>query len=365
MKNMKPYVPNKLPLEKLNYEKFVHLIGKANFEVAQFGGILQVMINPSVLLSPLTTQEAVLSSKIEGTQANFEEVLEYEASLKFDENKTEDIQEIINYRKALIYAVKEMDKIPISLNFIRKIHAILLDSVRGRNKAQGEFRRIQNWIGRPGSTIETASYVPPSPEKLMDFLSDLEKYIHYEEKDFLVQLAIVHAQFEIIHPFLDGNGRLGRMLIPLFLYEKKLLTSPMFYISAYLEANREMYYEKLNSVSNDNNWEDWIVFFLTAIIEQAKENTKKAKDILNLYEEMKIKINEITKSQYSIQVLDTIFELPIFKTPDFIEKSGIPKPTAMRILKELHNAKILRTIKEAQGRSPAIAMFEDLITIVE
>ena len=360
---MKPYVPETLPLESLKWKEFIPLIGKANFELARYEGILQGIINPSVFLSPLTTQEAVLSSKIEGTEATLKEVLEYEAAPRPDAEKLEDIQEIINYRKSMDYAMEWLETRPITLNLLREIHYMLLGSVRGRNKARGEFRKTQNWIGKPGAMIEQASYIPLSPERLMEFLSNLEEYIHYEEKDRLVQLAIIHAQFEIIHPFLDGNGRIGRILIPLFLFEKKLLSSPMFYISAYLEAHRQEYYAKLRAITEENDWCGWIQFFLTAIIEQSKANSKKAKAILSLYDRMKMEIPKITYS-HAIQALDALFIRPIFNSKDFIKEADIPKRSANRILEKLTEQNTIRIIKEAKGTKPPVFIFSELIKIV-
>ncbi len=360
---MKPYVPETLPLESLKWEEFISLIGKANFELARYEGVLQGIISPSVFLSPLTTQEAVLSSKIEGTEATLEEVLEYEASPRPDAKRLEDIQEIINYRKSTDYAMEWLKTHPITLNLLREIHYMLLDSVRGRNKTRGEFRKTQTWIGKAGATIEQASYIPPSPERLMEYLSNLEKYVHCEEKDRLVQLAIIHAQFEIIHPFLDGNGRIGRILIPLFLFEKKLLSSPMFYISAYLEARRQEYYAKLRAVTEENDWSGWIQFFLTGIIEQSKANTKKAKTILSLYDRMKMEIPKFTYS-HAIQALDALFTRPIFNSKDFIKGADIPKRSANRILEKLNEQNIIKIIKEGKGTRPPVFIFSELIEIV-
>lgn len=362
---MKPHIPESLPLKTLNWEKYIHLIGKANYELARYEGILQGIVNPSILLSPLTTQEAVLSSRIEGTQATLEEVLEFEALAICDDDKHEDILEILNYRQAMYMAVEWLKERPITLNLVRKMHFELLNSVRGRNRARGDFRTSQNWIGKHGTAIEEATYIPPSPERLMDLLSNLESYIHFQEKDPLVQLAIVHAQFEIIHPFLDGNGRLGRILIPLFLYEKQMLSSPMFYISAYLEAHREIYYAKLEGITQDHNWEDWIEFFLTAVIEQAKSNAQKAKAILDLYQRMKKDIPQIARSQFSIQALDTIFERPIFFATEFSKRSGIQRASATRILNALKEQDILIVLREASGRQPAVLMFSKLTDIAE
>ncbi len=358
-----PYLPQSLPIS-LDWTQFITLIGSANAELARYDGILQSIINPRVLLSPLTTNEAVLSSKIEGTQASLHEVLAYEASPKVHTEKYNDIQEIINYRKALDHAIKYLDKKPITLNLVKEIHGILLNSVRGRDKARGEFRSIQNFIGRLGSKIEDAIFIPPAPLGMMEHLFNFEKYIHYDEKDRLVQLAFIHAQFELIHPFLDGNGRVGRILIPLFLFEKQVLKYPMFYISEYLEKNRDEYYSCLNAISEDNNWNNWIKFFLTAIIEQSKTNSIKAKAILALYEIKKERITEVTHSQYGIKILDAIFTKPIFNTSEFINISQIPRPTAKRVLIKLKEKGILSSIIKASGRRAEVLAFDKLLKII-
>ena len=254
----KPFIPPKLPLGNIAWDTLLPSIVKANAALAKFDGLLENIQNPLIFLAPLLTQEAVLSSRIEGTEASFSDILEYEAAPQRPTKNYNDIEEVINYRAALKYAEKELAKRPICLNLIRDIHAILLKGVRGENKARGEFRRIQNWIGPPGSTIETATFVPPSPELVLESLSNWERYCHYEEKDSLVQLSVIHAQFEIIHPFLDGNGRLGRILIPLFLKEKKLLKYPSLYVSEYFEKNREEYYKKLRNITEMGKWNEWI-----------------------------------------------------------------------------------------------------------
>ncbi len=362
---MRPHIPEKLPLKSLQWDKFIPLIGEASSELGRYDGTLQGIINPLLLLSPLTTQEAVLSSRIEGTQATLGEVLEYEALPKMNGAKKEDIQEIINYRQALLYAEEHLKTKPISLNLVKGIHYRLLANVRGKDKARGEFRKVQNWIGNRGAPMEQASYVPPSPEVLMEYLDNFEKYIHLEEKDRLVQLAIVHAQFEIIHPFVDGNGRVGRILIPLFLVEKNLLSTPTFYISAYLETNRDTYYERLNGITKHNDWDSWITFFLTGVIKQARVNCETAKAILALYDMMKREVSDVTKSQYSIQVLDTLFELPIFSTTEFIKRSSIPKASAMRILSELRKQGVIEVMHEGRGNQPTVMIFSKLLSILE
>ena len=364
---MNPYEPVHLPLDGINWAEHVQLVGKANAALARYDGMVQSVVNPLVMLSPLMTQEAVLSSRIEGTQASMEEVLEYEAAPDeaLEPSKIADIQEIINYRQAMGQAVEGLKRQPLCLNLLKELHKTLLHSVRGMNKAPGEFRRIQNYIGSAGCKIEEASFVPPSPERVAPAMHDWEKYLHYEEKDRLVQLAVAKAQFELIHPFLDGNGRMGRMLVPLFLFEKGLLSKPVFYLSAYLEAHRDIYYERLQAISRRNDWNGWINFFLTAVVEQAIVNTDKTKEILGLYERMKQEIPKVIRSQYGIQAIDTLFDRPIFQSTDFIRRSQIPKESAMRIINALKGAALIRDIRPGKGRRAAIMIFPELITITE
>ena len=364
---MKPYEPERLPLDCIDWAAHVSLIGQANAALARYDGTLQSIINPVVLLSPLTTQEAVLSSRIEGTQANMEEVLEYEAApdKPVEPAKYDDIQEIINYRRAMGQAVKSLKKRPLCLNLVKELHVILLESARGRNKAPGQFRKVQNYIARPGRSMEEADFVPPSPEKLPAALDNWEKYLQLEEKDVLVQLAIAKAQFEIIHPFLDGNGRLGRMLIPLFLFEKKLLSKPMFYLSEYLEEHRDIYYERLRAISEEKDWNGWIRFFLTAVVEQAEINSDKTRRILALYEKMKQEIPKIIRSQYGVQAIDALFDRPIFRSTEFIARSRIPKESAIRIINVLKETGVIRDIRPGRGRRAAVMIFPELIEITE
>jgi Fic family protein len=249
------------------------------------------MPNPDLLLSPLTTQEAVLSSKIEGTQATFGEVLQFEAGEQpAQESRRLDIQEILNYRTSLQIAEEELRTRPFNLNLLLELHGVLLNSVRGLDKGRGRLRTIQNWIGQPGSPIEKATYIPPEPGRLAALLDNWEKYYHAERPDPLVQLAMVHGQFEIIHPFIDGNGRLGRILIPLFLFEKGLLSRPVFYLSAYLEEHKDEYAASLGALTSkqqSHGWNNWVRFFLNAITEQAKNNLDSARKIIDLYERRK------------------------------------------------------------------------------
>ncbi|MGO9112908.1 MAG: Fic family protein [Thermoguttaceae bacterium] len=362
---VQPYVPENLPPRRLDWTKFIRLIGQANAELARYDGILQGMVNPQVLLSPLTTQEAVLSSKIEGTQTSLEEVLEYDAVQEAAPDRQDDLREVLNYRRAMGEAVKYLERRPVCLDLLNKIHRTLMEDVRGQDRGRGRFRSIQNWIGRPGSTLETAKFVPPDPVTMNEALSHWERYIHRDEQDRLVQMAVIHAQFEIIHPFSDGNGRVGRMIIPLVLYSYQLLSSPMFYLSEYLEGNRETYYDRLHRVTDADEWDGWVQFFLTAIIEQARRNAGKAKAILRLYERMKTQLPGIVATQFSVQTIDTLFGHPVFKTSEFVSRSKIPKATGMRILRALQDNGVLQTLRSGGGRRPAILMFRELIVITE
>jgi Fic family protein len=360
-----PYLPDTLPLTELDFRRLLPLVGQANAALARYDGLLQGIPNPAVMLSPLTTQEAVLSSKIEGTQATVDEVLEQEAGLFKEGEKFQDIKEISNYRQALFAAREYLKDFPIRLAFVRELHRILMNSVRGQDKTPGEFRKDQNWIGKYGCTIEEASFVPPNPIQLPDHLQVWERYMDGDDADFLLQTAVVHAQFELLHPFKDGNGRIGRILIPLFLYQKKMLSQPMFYLSEYLETNREEYYQRLLAISAEGDWNGWIAFFLRAIATQAGQNSTRVAAIQGLYEEMKQAIQAITRSQYSMHVLDAIFEQPIFDTTGFIRRTGIHKPTAMGLIRQLKTHNIVTELRAGSGRRAAVLAFPQLVNLAE
>ncbi|GHT91728.1 Fic family protein [Betaproteobacteria bacterium] len=356
------------PPAELDWSQLIPLLGPASAAVARYDGTLAAIPNAAVLLSPLTTQEAVLSSRIEGTQATMGEVLEFEAegdSSGLSDERRADIYEVLNYRSAMRMAETMLTTLPLSLRVIREAHKVLLSGVRGQNKSPGEYRRIPNWVGPAGCTIEQARFVPISADKLPDGMGTWERYIHADAADRLVQLALLHAEFESLHPFLDGNGRLGRMVVPLFMWQNGLIRSPMFYISAFLEACRDEYYERLLAVSRDGDWTGWCRFFLGALKAQAEENQRKAAAILSLYERMKHKMTDLTHSQYAIHALDWLFDRPIFKSSDFVASAGIPGPTAKRILQALREARVLHVMVEASGRRAATVGFPALLNIAE
>jgi len=361
---MQPYQPQKLPLKSIEWEKLVDLMGMANRYVARYDGLLQSVINPDVLLAPLRTQEAVLSSKIEGTQATLEEVLGFEAEEIGDDHLKGDIYEVLNYRIALKEGRDTIKERPLSINTIKEMHAILMRGVRGDSKDPGNFRRIQNYIGSPGSDIKNARFVPPTVPVMREALSDWEKYIHHDDKDVLVQLAVIHAQFEIIHPFLDGNGRMGRILIPLFLYHKEIIQEPVFYLSDYLESHRSDYYDALKEITDTGIWTNWIRFFLNAIVVQAEKNISKTREIINLYESVKLEIANSTHSQFSIHFLDSLFIQPIFSSKNFEKNSGIPRSSVARLLNTMVENSIIALAQKGSGRRPTIYAFRRLLKIV-
>jgi Fic family protein len=362
---VKPYVPDSLPLDCLDVARLIRRVGSANAAIARYDGLLQSVLNPAVMLSPLTQREAVLSSRIEGTQATVDEVLEYEAGIEFDPDKTNDIQEVVNYRKTLMLASETLRDRPITLSLIKQMHGILMNSVRGADKSPGQFRIDQNWIGAGDSTIETAKFIPPDPLQLPNHLEAFERYIGTDDIDPLIQCAVVHSQFEILHPFNDGNGRIGRLLIPLFLFQKRTLASPIFYLSEFLEANRDRYYQRLRTIGSKGGWTAWVEFFLEAIESQALANADRVKGILGLYNAMKVRVTELTHSQYSLAILDALFDRPIFQTADFIARSQIPKPTAVTVLRKLREAGILVPLRESSGRQPAVLAFSELVNQAE
>ena len=296
------------------------------------------------------------------------EVLEFEAEggrKKIPDEKLADINEVLNYRKAMRHAEKLLETLPLCQRVVKEVHAVLMDGVRGHGKSPGAYRRIPNWIGPQSCMIEEARFIPISAGDLDEGMGRWDIYINGDAPDRLIQLAVLHAELEALHPFLDGNGRLGRMCIPLFMHQVGLIQRPMFYISAYFEANREEYYDRLLAVSRDNDWSGWCAFFLKAVQQQAEQNLEKANAVLELYNRMKLKIAEVSHSQFSIHALDWIFEQPIFSSTNFIRGSGIPKPTATRILRVLKEEGVLQIWEEARGSKPAVYGYAELLNVAE
>lgn len=361
----KPFILPKLPI-KIDHEPLIGHITKAHRAIAGLDALLSALPNPSLLGRTLQTKEAVLSSQIEGTQATLDEVLAFEAVNDKNESETkkQDINEIINYRKALDLGIKSLDTLPLSENLIKKLHATLLKSGRGENKAPGEFRKIQVYIGMPGADISEATYIPPTADEVIPLFSNLEKYLNSnEEKDNLVQIAIAHYQFEAIHPFLDGNGRVGRLIISLFLYEKKLLAHPFLYLSEFFEEHRQTYYELLRNVSEKQDWENWIKFFLNALTIQAQKAEEAGKSILKLHQELKNEILTLN-SQYAPYLLDAIFVRPIFSASSIQKHVKIKNSqTLYTLIGKFVDLGILKEVDSKQKRNK-VYRFEKLIKIL-
>jgi len=364
---MKPHDPSPFPPVNLSLETVVALVGRANSCVSRYDGLLESLVNPQVLLSPLLMKEAELSSRIEGTIATANEVYQQEAGEEFEPEKTADIQEILNYRQTLRTAGDSISKGPISLHMIRQMHKNLMSGVRGESKNPGKFRETQNWIGPKGCSIEEATYVPPTPLKLNDHLEEFDAFVNVQDDsiDPIVQTALVHAQFELIHPFDDGNGRIGRLLIPLFLMKKNCLNSPSLYASGYLETHREEYYERLTRISRDNDWIGWITFFLKVLATQADSNLRLVRQIIDLYEQKKHQVTELLRSDRAIHIVDILFDTPVFKATDFHLRLDIQRQRAAMYVRKLKEANIVREIRPARGQKAAILSFEDLWHITD
>ena len=347
----------KLPL-KVDYSKIVNEVSRSQYSLGKLSALFRLVQNPGLLISPLLVKEATLSSRIEGTQGSIVDAYLFEAG---EDTDFPDTGEIINYRNAMDYAREALGKKPLHLNLIKRLHYILMEDVRGAAKARGDFRKVQNWIGPPGATLEQATYVPPPPGVVMEYMDNFEKYIHSEERDLLVQAAIIHFQFECIHPFIDGNGRVGRMLIPLFLFEKKALPLPALYVSEYFESRRDEYYSHLEAGRQEGYLEDWIGFFLEGICWQVEKTESTITDMLSLYEGIKEKLYS-SKSPNVLRMLDFIFTSPVFNNKEAAEKLGLNKVTVGRLVGHFVELGILDESKQKRNR---IYTFKKLIRIVQ
>lgn len=366
MQKQAPCIPPALPVTDLDWRRLIPLVGKANAALARYDGMLQALPNPAVLLSPITANEAVLSSRIEGTQATLEEVLQQDAGIEQAQSRRADIEEISNYRAAMHDAEQALAHRPLSLSLIKGVHQRLMQGVRGSDKTPGEFRIEQNWIGRHDSPMSEARFVPPNPMVLPQALDAWASYLAAEDEDPVLQVAIAHAQFEILHPFKDGNGRIGRMLIPLLLFQRKTLSRPMYYLSEYLESHRDLYYDGLLAITANGNWQGWIEFFLNAIVVQADANLIKVKQMFELYYTLKQRFIESTHSQFAVPALDAFFTRPIINATDFSRLAGIEnRMTANGILSQIKQDQLIIRLRESSGRTPAVFALPDLINIAE
>ncbi|SKB80185.1 Fic family protein [Salegentibacter holothuriorum] len=358
------YHYGKFPPKNISYNNFITEIIKATAALARYDQTLKNLHNNEILLAPLRNQEAVISSRIEGTISTMDEILQYEADDDGGNlNARSEVIETILYQRALKNAQKALeDGYELSTSYIKQMHQQLLHFGRGATKSPGEFKKEQNYLA--DKIKKKIQFIPISPEKLDEGLEELFNYLKNSNDPALIKTALMHLEFEALHPFQDGNGRIGRMLITLFLWKEGILSQPHFYISGYMEENKDQYIDTMRKVSEKNDWEAWIKFFLTAVEKQAIWNLEIAENIRTLYEKMKIEFSDILSSKWSMNTLDFVFTFPVFRNNKFISTSGIPSATAAGITKKLLENGYLLQKEEASGRRPALYSFEPLMRIV-
>ena len=362
----KAFIPVALPpIKTIKYsEKLRNILSEADRALSRLDGVVNVLPNSDLFIAMYVKKEALLSSQIEGTQASLEGVLRFEANLEPEEDINE-VKEVINYIKALNYGIARLSELPISNRLIKEIHKILIQGTRGTSKIPGEFRKMQNWIGLPGAALSDAIFVPPPPEKVPELMSELEKFIHQKDEiPPLIKIALIHAQFETIHPFLDGNGRVGRLLITFYLYCKKILSHPLLYLSVYLKKNRSRYYDLLMEIREQDRWEEWLKFFLEGIKEVSEEAIILAKEIIILKEKLlkTLFLNKIS-SIYAVEFLNLLFIKPIITSTDIVKNLNTSKETANQLIKKFEKINIIREISGKKRYKKYI--FLDYINIIK
>lgn len=335
------FVPHPLPLELVLAPETVAILSEASRSLGVLQGIGQSLPSPQLLVRPFLRREAELSSRIEGTYATQEELVLFEMDPEIAPIKP-DVREVWNYIEALEHGLKRLKDLPVCLRMIRELHERLMHGVRGSEKRPGEFRTRQNWIGQHNRAIADARFVPPPVAELQRCLDEFEAAIHDDGNlPVLVRLALIHYQFEAIHPFLDGNGRVGRLLLPLILAERKLLPQPLLHLSGYFEKHREAYYDGLLHVSHTASWQEWVQFFLRAVIEQAEETAERSKRLLDLREEYREKVQTMSSSALVLKLVDRLFVTPGLEISSTATRLKVTYPTAQSYVKDLVEAKIL------------------------
>lgn len=342
----KAFVPNSLPPRPPVHIEgdLQNLLSRADMSLARLDGLGHTLPNADLFIAMYVKKEALLSSQIEGTQASLENLFEFESGEKLE--NINDVTEVINYVKALNYGTGRLDSFPMSLRLIKEIHTILLEGVRGGEKTPGEFRKSQNWIGPPGCTLSDATYIPPPPHDTKNAMGDLELYMRAPERlPVLLDCALVHYQFETIHPFLDGNGRLGRLLITFYLFWKKVLHKPLLYMSYYFKKHRQEYYDRLNTVRQNGDYEQWLIFFLKGIIDTANSALDTTKRILELQTSHRDLLwQKRLSSPLAIGILEKLFHTPYISVKDMAQAFGISYQTSSTLILQLEDIGILREI---------------------
>lgn len=363
----KAFVPAPLPPEPpIQYDEDIQsLLSQADRKLGRLDGITQILPNPELFVAMYVKKEAVLSSQIEGTQASFVDVLSAEYN-QIDDQRQDDISEVVNYVNAMNWGLEQLETFPLSLRLIKNIHKRLLQNTRGSQRSPGEFRRSQNWIGPAGCNLNTATFVPPTVPDMESALADLEKFFHQEDRiPALVKIALIHAQFETIHPFLDGNGRMGRLLITFWLCQQEILSKPLLYLSYYFKENRSEYYDRLMDVRKKGEWENWVKFFLRGVAEVADEATTSAKAILKIKDEVSKKLYSMDNGNSNYQrLLDYLFEQPFIKRSDVEKMLGVSNPTAGNIIETFCQMGILQDCTPQKSRNKLYA-FAEYLDILE
>jgi len=308
------------------------LLSNADRDLARLDAIASLLPNPDLFVAMYVRHEAVLSSQIEGTQSTLEDVLAYEADAVRDDTP-KDVAEVVNHVRAMNHGLARLPELPLSLRLLREIHAELMQGVRGSEKSPGEFRTSQNWIGGRGSTLATAAFVPPPPHELMNTLGALERFLHDAKATvpLLVRCGLAHAQFETIHPFLDGNGRVGRLLITLMLCEDGALSRPLLYLSLYLKAHRAEYYDRLTAIRHQGHWEPWLGFFLRGVSVTARVATQTARDIVAMRE---LHRAAVIKNAKALVLLDALYRQPTVSVNNVAQILSCTFPTAAKLVRD-------------------------------
>jgi len=342
----KAFVPNTLPFEVKIDPTLHHVLSKADIALGRLDGITEIIPDVDFFIFMYTRKEATLSSQVEGTQATFSDVLKAEARIE-DAEMHKDVDEILNYIKAMNSGLKKLDELPLSLRLIRGIHETLLTGVRGEGKHPGEFRKTQNWVG--GATIQTARFVPAPPHEVMPLLDNLEKFLHdTQPMPALLKIGMAHAQFENIHPFLDGNGRVGRLLITFYLCQQGILTKPLLYISEFFKAHRQEYYDRLSGVHEKDEIEAWLKFFVEGVSTTADKAVETTRKIIRLRESDVHKVMGLGRASARGKILlDSLYKAPLVQIKTVERVTGLKNPNALLLVAKFEKLGIL---KEITGR---------------
>lgn len=358
------FVPDPLPRSIDLNSELVALLSDADRALGMLAGIGATLPNPYLLISPFLSREAVLSSRIEGTQASLSDLFLFEAAQE-RASVQGDVREVANYVNVTHYGVARLGELPLGLRLVRELHAGLLEGVRGGEQTPGEFRSVQNWIGQPPTyALEDAVFVPPPVREMADALDDWERFLH-ERLTIppLVRCALMHYQFETIHPFRDGNGRLGRLLITLYLCANKHLPQPLLYLSAFFEAHRQEYYDRLQAIRVSGDWAGWLAFFLSGVIGQARDGAERSRRILGLREEYRHRLLQAKGAASAHRLLDALFTRPALTVRGAQHELDASYLTASRAIMLLVEAGILREITGA--RRGRVFVADELIRAID